>query len=105
MSKSLKVLERNRKEVFRKMPKTEEIIKGTLVVMHNKCGKPNCKCLRGEPHIALALSQYVHGKTKMTYIPKAITNEVKFAVRNYKDSIKCINELSGINLEIVKKQI
>ena len=105
MSKSLKVLERNRKEVFRKMPRTEEIIKGTLVVMRNKCGKPNCKCQKGHPHIALALSQYVNGKTRMTYIPKAIAKEVKTAVDNYKGTKKCINELSGINLEIVKKQI
>lgn len=105
MNKSIKVLERNRKEVFRKMPKTDKIIKGTLVLMHNKCGKPNCKCKKGERHICLALSRYVKGKTKMTYIPKVIEKEAREFVQNYKGMMKCINELSGINIEIMKKQI
>ncbi len=105
MNKSIKALERNRKEVFRRMPKTNEIIKGTLVIMHNKCGKPNCKCQRGERHICLALSRYVNGKTKMTYIPKVIEKEIREAVKNYKGMMKCINELSRINLEIIKKHL
>ncbi|MFH1282637.1 MAG: DUF6788 family protein [bacterium] len=105
MPKTLKVLERAKKELFRKVSSTNEIIKGSLVIMSRVCGHPNCKCVRGEKHVSLYLSQFANGKPRMLYIPKAIEKQIKNAVGNYKEMIKCINELSEINIEIIKKQI
>lgn len=105
MPKTLKVLERSRKEVFRKVSRTDEIIKGSLVTMRRECGHPNCRCAKGEKHVSLYLSQFVNGKPRMTYIPKTIEKQTQAAVKNYKEMVKCINELSGINLEIIKKQL
>lgn len=105
MPKTLKVLERAKKELFKKMSATDEFIKGSLVTMRRKCGHPNCKCAKGEKHVSLYLSQFVHGKPRMKYIPRTMEKQIKTAVQNYKELVKCINELSGLNLEIVKKQL
>ena len=105
MPKTLKVLESSKKELFRKISNTDEIIKGSLVTMRRVCGHPNCKCVRGEKHVSLYLSQYVKGKPRMSYIPKTIEKQTKTAVQNYKEMVKCINALTEINIEILKKQI
>lgn len=105
MAQTLKVLERTKKEWFKKASRTDEIIKGSIVTMRRVCGHPNCKCAKGEKHVSPYLSQFVSGKPRMTYLPKTIEKHTKIAVQNYKEMVKCINELSGINLEILKKQI
>lgn len=104
MGRSVKVLERKRDAVFLKMPHTVKIIKGTLVEVKRVCGKPNCKCKKGDKHICLCLSQYIDGKSKMSYIPKVIEKEVREYVQNYKKIIQCVNELTKTNMEIMKKQ-
>ena len=48
----------------------EPFLCGSLVTMNRVCGKPHCKCTRGERHPALCLSMRVRGKRKMIHIPK-----------------------------------
>jgi hypothetical protein len=102
--KTLKVLKRQKELLAKTMPKTMEVIKGTMVEMKKACGKPNCKCMRGEKHKALYVSQYVNGKPKMLFIPKAQEKRIRQCVENYKKIKRSINELSAINLEIIKRE-
>ncbi len=102
MEKSLKVLQRKKEEIFKKIPYTDEIVKGTLIEMHNVCGKANCKCQRGEKHNCLGLSYYADRQSKVTYIPKTMEKDFKRYVGNYKRVMRCINEISKLNIEIMK---
>ena len=87
-----------------KMPKDFKIIKGSPVKLERKCGKKNCKCQRGKKHASLYLSQSKNGKTIMTYIPKQKEELVKKYVTQYKQMLGIINELSDINMQILKLQ-
>lgn len=67
-----------------KLVHDEEIIIGSLVEMRNTCGKPNCRCTRGEKHRSLYLSYGEGGKRKMVCIPKPLQRRVRAAVETHK---------------------
>jgi hypothetical protein len=46
-------------------------VRGTLQVRDRTCGKPNCRCAKGEKHKALYLVVSKEGKQQQLYIPKA----------------------------------
>jgi hypothetical protein len=45
-------------------PDTAELLRGSLVTLRRRCGKPNCRCVHGEPHETPALSYSQDGRTK-----------------------------------------
>lgn len=53
------------------------LLKGTLVRMARTCGKPNCKCQRGEKHVSMYLNTQVGEQRKMIYIPKELEEQVR----------------------------
>jgi hypothetical protein len=58
------------------------LLRGSLVVMHRKCGKPSCHCQQGEKHAALYLSVRAEGKRTMIYIPAALEETVREWIAN-----------------------
>ena len=38
------------------------VLRGSLIVLRRRCGKPGCHCATGEPHATPALSYSVEGK-------------------------------------------
>ena len=70
------------------------LIKGSVVVMKNTCGKPGCKCARGEKHISYYLSVRHKGKRKMICIPKEWQDRIGNCVRTYKQGMKLIDVVS-----------
>jgi hypothetical protein len=45
-------------------PDDVELLRGSLVTLRRRCGKPNCRCAEGVPHQTPALSYSVEGRTK-----------------------------------------
>lgn len=78
------------------------VIKGSLVELKRTCGKPNCRCLRGEKHQSLYISQSYKGKTRMIYIPKKYEHTVRAAVANHKKILHVLNKLSEITIQFIK---
>lgn len=48
------------------------LLRGSLVIMRRKCGKPGCHCQQGERHSALYLAVRADNKRTMIYIPSAL---------------------------------
>ncbi len=92
-----------RKKVLSKVPKLEESIRGTLVIMSRFCGKPNCRCQKGYKHKSVYLSQSQKGKTKMIYIPEASVEKVKGYIKNYKKTKGVLNIVSDINIQLLTR--
>jgi hypothetical protein len=47
-------------------PKQEAgMVRGTILVLRRRCGKAQCRCAEGEPHVSWALSYSVKGRTRM----------------------------------------
>ena len=92
-----------RKRVLSKMPKLEESIRGSLVIMNRSCGKPNCRCQRGQKHKAIYLSQSFKGKTRMIYIPHHAVKKTAEYIKNYLEAKGILNTLSDINIRLLKR--
>jgi Family of unknown function (DUF6788) len=58
------------------------LLRGSLVVMHRKCGKPGCHCREGEKHPALYLAVRAKDKRTMIYIPPDLEETVREWVGN-----------------------
>ena len=93
-----------RKKMLSTMPALEESIRGSLVIMNRFCGKPSCRCLKGQKHRSVYLSQSFKGKTKMIYIPQASVKKAKEYIKNYKNTKDILNILSDINIKLLKRQ-
>lgn len=63
---------------------TPLILRGSLIILKRKCGKPGCRCARGELHMAPALSYSVAGVTKMLMLREADLPLVTAALARYK---------------------
>ena len=93
-----------REKVLGNMPKPDECVRGSLVIMSRFCGKPNCRCLRGQKHKAVYLSQSFKGKTKMIYIPRAHAKKAAERIKNYRKVKGVLNILSDINIKLLTEK-
>ena len=61
------------------------VIKGTVYELRRRCGKPGCKCARGELHARMVVSASEGGKTRLQVIPHGFLVEVEVKVRRYRE--------------------
>lgn len=74
--------------------KQQGLLRGTLVELKRKCGKPTCHCREGEPHVCLCVSQSRNGKQRLLYIPKDMEQEVRRWVERYHEVRELLDQLS-----------
>ncbi len=76
------------------------MIRGSIVTLKGKCGKPNCACSHDQErgHIRYYLSVNEGGKTRMVYIPKKRLSEIEDGIRAWKRFKEVGKELAEINL-------
>jgi hypothetical protein len=67
---------------------------GSLVSMDRVCGKPGCKCARGELHPGLYLSLRVGEKRKMIHVPQSLEVKVRQWVGTYQEVWRLMEEVS-----------
>ena len=79
---------------------------GSLVPMQRTCGKPGCKCTRGELHPGLYMALRVGGKRKMIHVPQTMEQAVRQWVANYQEAWHLMEQISGFCLKrfFVKKE-
>ncbi len=102
--KIVRNLLKNRHKIAKQMPRSSKIVKGTLVELRRECGKPNCHCQKGGKHVSLYLSQSHKGKTRMTYIPWKYEKEIRTSVNRHKKLIRVVEDMSEINIKIIKSK-
>ena len=76
--------ERERHSRLAQLVHSHGLLRGSLVEMARVCGKPGCRCRRGERHVSLYLSHYANGKQRLIYVPKAWETRVRSWVANYR---------------------
>jgi hypothetical protein len=57
---------------------------GSLVSVVRKCGKPTCRCAKGEGHRATYLSVKKQGTTRMLYIPADCLETITRQANSYR---------------------
>ena len=73
-----------RQAVERVLLERSVLLKGTLIEVQRTCGKPGCKCARGEKHTCRQLSASVEGKTRTWNVPRRYLARVKRLTDNYR---------------------
>ena len=73
-----------------------EIIHATLSRRKIVCGKPNCRCAKGDKHEALYLVRSKNGHIKQLHIPKDWEKKVEEWVGKYKQICEGLEKISGI---------
>ena len=58
--------------------------RGAFVTVQRKCGKPNCRCAKGEGHPAKYLSVKEGGRTRMIYVSSSQEVQVAKEAEQYR---------------------
>jgi hypothetical protein len=84
----------------------DPLMRGTLSIRKITCGKPNCRCAKGEKHIALYLTYSKGGKQHQVYIPSDMEEDARQWVRNYgkvRGLLEQITEQAWNSLKVRRK--
>ena len=96
-----------RRQLLGELAALGPVLRATVVERYTQCGKGQCKCMRGEKHgpaYYLAVS-YAKGRTRTVYIPKALRPVAETWVRNYRQALAVLEEVSSIDLELLRRKM
>jgi len=65
-------------------PTAALLLRGSLITLRRRCGKPSCHCVRGQPHCSPALSFSAKGKTRILTLTPDLLREVRSALKRYR---------------------
>lgn len=60
-----------------------DLLRGSLITLRRRCGKKNCHCHDGSPHLTPALSFSQAGKTRILTLTEDLVPTVRTAVQRY----------------------
>jgi hypothetical protein len=69
---------------LRRLQRSELMIQGSFYLLRRKCGKPNCRCARGELHPVYVLTRSEAGKDRLYPVPKEQRAEVRKRAAEYR---------------------
>jgi hypothetical protein len=78
------------------------VIKGTVYELRRRCGKPGCKCAKGELHARMVVSASEKGKTQLRVIPRGFLVEVQQKVGRYQELRRIRARLVAIHREMLR---
>ena len=90
------------KRVVEPLFSNRPVIKGTVYELKRRCGKPGCKCARGELHARMVVSASEGGKTRLQVIPHGYLTEVQAKVRRYQELRRVRARLGEIYRKMLK---
>jgi hypothetical protein len=80
------------------------VLRASLIQRFTQCGKAGCKCMQGHKHgpsYYLTVS-YAKARTRQVYVPKDLQPLAEKWVRNYHQAMTMLEEISSINLELIR---
>lgn len=79
------------------------MVHGSLVEMERTCGKPQCRCAKGEKHKAFYLSRRLEGKTRLEHVSRVRVKTVRKWKRNYERLQELVEELTTALLQELRE--
>ena len=96
--------ERRLRSELRKILDSSGMLHGTVIERQRVCGKPNCKCTRGQKHSSLYLVVTEGGKPRQLYVPEDWEQTVRQWVQDYQKARKLMEEVSHIHWRKVRER-
>lgn len=69
---------------LRRLQRSEPMVQGSFYLLRRKCGKPNCRCARGQLHPTYVLTRSEAGKDRLYPVPKEQRAEVRRRAAEYR---------------------
>jgi hypothetical protein len=86
----------------RQLSRLGPLVRGSLVRSRGKCGKPNCRCVRGQLHQWWSLSFRAAGKSRSVTVPSELVGEVRQWCRNYQKLKELVVEVSDAQVALIR---
>jgi hypothetical protein len=74
----------------------------SLTEVFRVCGKPSCRCSRGEKHRVWQLTYKERGQSRSVYVPADFTEEVRSWIEEHRRLKRLLQEISQLALELVR---
>ena len=81
------------------------LLRGSLIWLRRKCGKPNCRCARGKPHASRALSYSRRGKTGLLTLPPSQVPRIRTALQRYRQGLRRLERQADAGLRQLARQL
>ena len=94
--------ERQLRSELNKLLSGQGILHGSLLRRRRVCGKPNCRCARGQRHEGLYLVVTEGGQSRQLYVPERFEQTVRDWIDQYGQARKLMDELSRIHWDKVR---
>lgn len=72
------------------------LLRASLNPRQKVCGKPGCRCARGEKHAALYVVVSEKGKPRQLFVPRTLEPQARQWVSSYQRIRELLDELSRI---------
>ena len=83
----------------------EQVMAGTLTEQGRRCGRPGCRCERGQPHGPYAyFTPRPAGRGRARYVPAALAGVVRRYLRRGTEVEAVLAEISAINAELLARR-
>jgi hypothetical protein len=83
----------------------EQVLAGALTEQARRCGRPGCRCERGEPHGPYAyFTPRPAGRGRARYVPAALAGMVRRYLRQGEHAEAVLAEISAINAELLARR-
>ena len=103
---SVRQLRTRRRRLARALADPETTLRGTLMDQQRRCGKPGCRCARGElhgPYTYLSVGRS-SGQARLLYVPAAVVDAVRRRVELTEATETALAAISAINLELLARR-
>jgi hypothetical protein len=81
------------------------LLRGSLICLRRKCGKPHCRCRLGPLHASPALSYSQRGQTKILTLPPGWVPQVRAALQRYHQSQQRLQRQADAGLRQLARQL
>lgn len=96
--------ERRLRSELNKLLSRQGVLHGSLLRRKRVCGKPNCRCTRGELHQGLYLIVTEEGTSRQLYVPESWEQTVRAWIQQYRQARRLMDEISGIHWDKVRRR-
>lgn len=94
-------------EILRGLPRLADQLPGVLTRSLTRCGKPNCRCVRGKGHRAFSLTYMIDGKRHVDRVPVEWAEHVRRRVeagRKFRDAVRRVLAANARLLILARQQ-
>jgi hypothetical protein len=90
---------------LKKLTAAQPILAASLVRITKTCGRPACRCYRGEKHVAYHLSYQIRQKTHVVYVPVDLLEEVRSWIAEHRRLKRLLQEISQLTIALVRGHV